>query len=337
MPRVLVAYGFPRWKKPVVRQCVAPRRVIFMAAGEAVPEGSWVVVWGMNPEPGGAGRVLRLEDGFLRSVGLGADIIRPLSWVMDGEGLYYDATRPSELETLLATKRFSADECIRAAALRQRIVDLGLTKYNLGGEEWVRPAGYQRVILVPGQVESDASLAYGSAEIKTNLALLQGVRAENPEAFVVYKPHPDVVARMRLSGQDEARCREWCDAVVTTEALPSLLEAVDEVHVLSSLAGFEALLRGKTVVCYGQPFYAGWGLTRDIHPVMRRQRRLSLEELVVGALLCYPLYLSRDGQRRLTPEEALDALVDWRARKGGREPWWWECYRTVVRIFAGVR
>ncbi|EQD76548.1 Capsule polysaccharide biosynthesis, partial [mine drainage metagenome] len=127
----------------------------------------------------------------------------------------------------------------------------------------------------------------------------------------------DVVARMRLSGQDEARCREWCDAVVTTEALPSLLEAVDEVHVLSSLAGFEALLRGKTVVCYGQPFYAGWGLTRDIRPVTRRQRRLSLEELVVGALLCYPLYLSRDGQRRLTPEEALDALVDWRAREGG--------------------
>ncbi len=337
LPDVLRACGFPRWKKPLVRQCFSPRHVIFSAAGEAVPRGSWVIVWGMSPAPPGAERVLRLEDGFLRSVGLGADIIRPLSWVVDGEGLYYDATRPSELETFLATGDFSPEACVRAASLRQRIIALELTKYNLGGEEWARPTGYEQVILVPGQVESDASLAYGGAGIKTNLALLQAVRRENPGAFVVYKPHPDVVARMRRAGQDEMHCREWCDVVVTTGSLPSLLKAVDEVHVLTSLAGFEALLRGKKVVCHGLPFYAGWGLTQDVRTVARRNRSLSLDELVVGALLRYPLYLGRAGEGRLTAEEALDALVDWRTRSGNRVPWWWEGYRTVVRVFAGVR
>ena len=40
-----------------------------------------------------------------------------------------------------------------------------------------------------------------------------------------------------------------------------LLGIVDEVHTLTSLTGFEALLRGIEVHAYGGPFYAGWGLT----------------------------------------------------------------------------
>jgi capsular polysaccharide export protein len=63
------------------------------------------------------------------------------------------------------------------------------------------------------------------------------------------------------------------------------------VSVWTSLAGFEALLRGRIVVTYGQPFYAGWGLTRDQAPLERRRRRLQLEELVAGALILYPLYV----------------------------------------------
>jgi len=67
---------------------------------------------------------------------------------------------------------------------------------------------------------------------------------------------------------------------------------VNEVHVNTSLAGFEALLREKPVTTYGLPFYAGWGLTNDQGPVpSRRARRLSLDELVAGVLLLYPRYL----------------------------------------------
>jgi capsular polysaccharide export protein len=67
---------------------------------------------------------------------------------------------------------------------------------------------------------------------------------------------------------------------------------VDEVHVNTSLAGFEALLRGKCVTTHGVPFYAGWGLTRDLGPVpVRRTARRSLDELVAATLLQYPRYL----------------------------------------------
>jgi capsular polysaccharide export protein len=62
--------------------------------------------------------------------------------------------------------------------------------------------------------------------------------------------------------------------------------------VLTSLTGFEALLRGCEVTCHGTPFYAGWGLTRDLGRVPdRRGRTLTLDALVAGVLILYPRYL----------------------------------------------
>jgi capsular polysaccharide export protein len=282
-------------------------------------------------------RILRLEDGFLRSVGLGADLIRPLSWVVDTRGIYYDATRPSDLEHLLADTVFSRGLIQRAAFLRERIVAEGLTKYNVGISGWQRPSGAGKIILVPGQVESDASLVYGAPRIRSNIGLLQAVRQTNPDTYVVYKPHPDVIAGLRAKGAGEDEALSWCDEQVADVAMGDLLLAVDEVHVLTSLAGFEALLRGKPVTCYGQPFYSGWGLTIDMIPNPRRDRPLSLDELVAGVLIEYPIYLSRVSDALITPEQALDELLAWRAKAGGVVPWWREYFRMVLRFIVGVR
>jgi capsular polysaccharide export protein len=118
--------------------------------------------------------------------------------------------------------------------------------------------------------------------------------------------------------------------------MADLLDAADELHVMTSLAGFEALLRGKSVVCHGQPFYAGWGLTHDLHPLPRRTRRLTLEELVVAALIRYPCYFSRDGQRLLAPREAVDELIRWREESGASVAWWRHGLRAVLRRTVGV-
>jgi capsular polysaccharide export protein len=193
------------------------------------------------------------------------------------------------------------------------------------------------VILVPGQVESDASLAYGAPGERTNMGLLRAVRAANPDAYLVYKPHPDVLARLRAEGQGEQEAYRWCDELVTDTAMGDLLMAVDEIHVLTSLAGFEALLRGKSVACYGLPFYSGWGLTHDFMPNDRRRRRLTLDELVAVTLIKYPLYLSRDGNSLISPEQALDELLSWRTRTGGKDPWWRGIIRVFLRRIVGVR
>ena len=378
-PEDLAALDFSRWKRPIVRSFFQGSVVRFSRRAEALPVGMTRLVWGRqeagpdsarDPLTQSAGQhgTVRLEDGFLRSVGLGADLIRPLSWVLDRRGIYYDATRPSDLEVLLQTSDFDQDLLARAQALRARLVANGLTKYNVGRACWVRPSGTRgsaaqscladalaehapgtappnhsslerhgkgseprrSLILVPGQVESDASLAYGAPGIRHNLRLLRAVRAANPDAYVVYKPHPDVAAGLRLAGQAEGDAARWCDEVVVDVPMGSLLSEIDEVHTLTSLTGFEALLRGKAVVCYGQPFYAGWGLTVDLLPPSRRHRRLTLDELVAGVLILYPTYVSRTTGRFTTPERALDELLAWRQEKPLLEPIW---RRVIGRLF----
>ena len=334
---MIYALDFSAWKRPVVCRCFPGARVVFITNVAKVPADGVLAVWGMNPVSGELApdvRILRLEDGFLRSIGLGADLIRPMSWVVDSRGMYYDATRSSDLEKLLAETVFADETITRAALLRKRIVAEGLTKYNVGVSGWQRPSGAKNVILIPGQVESDASLAYGAPDIRTNIELLRAVRQANPKAYVLYKPHPDVMAGLRAKGAEEDEALHWCDEQVTDAAMGDLLMTVDEVHVLTSLAGFEALLRCKPVTCYGLPFYSGWGLTRDIIPNPRRIRHLSLNQLVAGVLIDYPIYMSRRSDALITPEQALDELLAWRARAGIAVPWWRQCLRLFLRMGA---
>lgn len=339
LPPRLLAYGFSLRKRAIVRRFVGNSHVCFHNKIRRFPADTALLLWGSQPPWPGLPEgvpVIRLEDGFLRSVGLGADLTMPVSWVIDRRGIYYDATRPSDLEHLLQTTHFDKDMLQRAATLREAIVASGLTKYNVGSGGWQRPCA-ARVILVPGQVETDASIRFGAPAIRTNLALVQAVRQANPDAFIVYKPHPDVMAGLRAHGQGEDEVKHWCNEVVTGVSMGEMLESVDEVHVLTSLTGFEALMRGRKVVCYGQPFYAGWGLTGDMVPVARRMRSLALDELVAGALILYPTYVSRETRQFITPEQALEELLRWRKQARGPMPLWRRGLRAALQIWGAKR
>jgi len=237
--------------------------------------------------------LIEVEDGFLRSHGLGADCVPPLSITVDHLGAHYNPEKPSELECLLQEGTFDALLLERAGRLRQAIVEAGIGKYERSdGLPLARPAGARLHILVPGQVEDDLAVQCGGSGLKSNLELLMRVRAEEPDAFVLYKPHPDVLAGHRRGAIADRTCLNYADKIIEGAAISSLIDMVDEVHVNTSLAGFEALLRGKRVTTHGVPFYAGWGLTRDLGPVpARRTARRTLDEIVAAALLIYPRYL----------------------------------------------
>src|SRR3546814_2089924 len=106
--------------------------------------------------------------------------------------------------------------------------------------------------------------------------------AARPDAFIVYKPHPDVVSGNRMGKIQLAEAQKWADHIAMELSVTSCIDACAEVHTMTSLTGFDALLRGKHVVTYGQPFYAGWGLTEDKLKTGlatgRRKRRLTLEQ-----------------------------------------------------------
>ncbi|MGF6606363.1 hypothetical protein OKW45_001263 [Paraburkholderia sp. WSM4175] len=86
----------------------------------------------------------------------------------------------------------------------------------------------------------DASIRLGTRAIDTADALLREVHRLRPDAFVVYKPHPDVLSGNR-NGLIDAQ--QLADVVDTEADLLSLVDGADEVHALSSLAGFDVLLR----------------------------------------------------------------------------------------------
>jgi len=253
-------------------------------------------------------KLIRVEDGFIRSVGLGSDFLPPASLVFDSRGMYYDPRVRSDLEILLGEAEFGPALVARAQNLAQQLVARGITKYNLTdrGPGIAVPAG-RRAILVPGQVEDDLSIRFGGGEVRTNLDLLSQVRSANPDAFILYKPHPDVMAGHRVGAVPEGEARRFADVVVREASTAALLALVDELHTMTSLAGFEALLRGRRVVVYGRPFYAGWGLTID-QVACGRSRRLSLDELVAGVLILYPRYLDPLTRLPCGPEVVIERL-----------------------------
>jgi capsular polysaccharide export protein len=340
LPQSLQMVGFSKWKHPLVEDFFNGSFTQFAPTPTDSKTRADVVTWGCQHDDAlaqqdNANHLGRVEDGFLRSVGLGAKKTRPLSWVFDDLGIYYDATRPSRLEHILQNEPCAPGLLQRAAALREAICVAGVTKYNLPGTPWKRPAGVERVILVPGQVESDASIRYGAHRIRRNLDLLKAVRERHPMAWLLYKPHPEVLAGTREAGEDEERTSDWCNQVVGDVPFHSLLSEVDEVHVLTSQSGFEALLRGVPVTTYGQPFYAGWGLTedRDLSPDVqaRRTRRLSLDELVAATLIRYPTYVSRITRKFTTPERTLTEIQNWdEVPTQGRTPTWREMIQRLL-------
>lgn len=260
--------------------------------------------------------VLRMEDGFIRSVGLGSNLVAPLSLVVDDLGIYFDARTSSRLEDILQNYNFTQSELVLAQALRQELVAKNIGKYNVGLGGLNLPENLsQKTILIPGQVEDDASIRFGSPELKTNLALIQQVRKNNPEAYLIYKPHPDVVSGNRIGKTKDDDALQYVDHIVTQANILDCIDQVDEVHTMTSLSGFEALLRHKKVVCYGLPFYAGWGLTEDKIPLARRTRKLVLNELVAGAMLLYPTYVDPDSGKIIDAMQALKVLDEQRAQK----------------------
>lgn len=332
-----IAIGYRRWKAENVRAFLAmdSKQTYFVrnarkAAKLQPGPQDRLIAWGANPEneikalaeQSGA-RLLRMEDGFVRSVGLGSDFVPPLSLVLDGTGIYFDPRQPSELEHLLNSRDFSQEDMRRAARVRELIVEQQITKYNI--EPTATPLWQQtdrQVVLVPGQVEDDASIRYGCGDVRTNLALLREARTTCPDAFIVYKPHPDVMVSNRAGKVHHDSAMKYADAIETRLSIVSCLDACDTVHTMTSLTGFDALLRGKKVTVYGRPFYAGWGLTEDRLPIARRTRRLTLDELVAGTLLHYPLYWDWTLKGFTTCEAAIMQIIRQRAalmKQGGLE------------------
>lgn len=272
--------------------------------------------------------IYRVEDGFIRSVSLGSDLTQPYSLVVDRKGIYFDPTCESDLEAILEHHIFSDDEIVRAQKIRHYLVDKKLSKYNLYDNVDLDFPKERVIIVVPGQVEDDASIRYGAFGM-SNLELLRKVRENRPDAYIIYKPHPDVLVGNRVGGVEDSEALAYCDRIVSEVGIDSVLTHADEVHTMTSLVGFEALMRGIHVVTYGMPFYAGWGLSEDLKSCERRSRKLNIDELVAGTYLLYPRYLHPKTLIACEIEEVLEILDQQRQQL--KDSFWIQCRNWLSR------
>ena len=320
---IAAAAGMAFWKREAIAhflwdgEGVPPFLVAARGLARARRAGGALAVWPSRVPPETAADaaavgvpIARVEDGFLRSRGLGAALHPPGSVVVDRTGIYYNARSASDLETLLATHDFPAALVDRARRLRTRVCAAGVTKYGPDAGQMIQLPGGRRTVLAVGQVDDDMSVQLGGAGVGGNLDFLARVRRAEPDAWILYRPHPDVQAGHRKGHLSDAVVLEHADAIDSGAPLMELVQNVDEVHVLSSLTGFEALMRGRSVTVHGMPFYAGWGLTRDLAKASpRRGRQLDVDQLVAGALILYPRYLDPVTRLPCGPELMVDRMA----------------------------
>lgn len=237
-------------------------------------------------------QTLYVEDGFLRSVGMGLLHSRPLSLNFDSSNHFEN--KENHFEQLLGNYKLRTDEIEKAKIYLQLFKDLRLTKYYNSNPfdskfQLSKEAGVKNVLVI-GQVEDDASVIFSTGKIKTNLELIERAKKDNPNAKIYFRPHPDYFFQTR---KDSSSTKISKIVNIITPDVPwySVLSFIDEVYVISSLSGIEAIFHGKTVHVFGTPFYSNWGLTNDHVKIERRSRQLSVEELFYITYVIYPHYM----------------------------------------------
>ena len=258
-----------------------------------------------------------LEDGFLRSIGLGKEE-PPLSIVVDDKGIYYDATAPSRLEALVS-RALSPDESARASALIGSWRSTRVSKYNHAAE--FREKLGERYVLVIDQTAGDASIGYGLADAGSFNRMLEAAVSENPGCAVLVKIHPDVFAGKKKGHfQDKSLAKMPGVRILTEDVHPvRMLEGAQTIYTVTSQVGFEGLLWGRRVRTFGMPFYAGWGLTCDDLPAPCRRGEATVEQLAHAALVEYPRYIDPETGERCEPERLIDYIGS-RRRMRERNP-----------------
>ena len=307
----VLAFGFNDWKfgfcadyLPKYRVAFAPRHFLGRSAKlvtkrlkKNLPDA--IYVWGYvtpkwieNFAKRNKISFIRVEDGFIRSVGLGATHSIPYSLVFDyNGGLYYNNNSKHGLLDILNNFKFNTKILQKSRVCQKTIIEKSLSKYNPSVAKVKNETFKKEDILVLGQVGNDMSLKYGNPEYWTQLKLIDLAIKENPDSKIVYRPHPDVFHGHQNKSISLEKIPSSVEIQEPTGSLIDAIKKAKHVYVITSLGGFEALIYGLKVTTVGTPFYAGWGLTDDKTHIPFRDRKLGLDELFAGAYLIYSNYL----------------------------------------------
>lgn len=257
----------------------------------------------------------QLEDGFLRSYHIG-DLSPLLALIVDQTGVYYESRRASDLETVINDASLDSIDVMRQVKLaRDAILKFQLSKYNHAPDlkDGVLRSDDLARVLVIDQTYGDMSVVCGGASETSFADMLHAALLENPTATIYVKTHPEVSAGRKGGYLTKIKNSERVVVVRDTVNPIDLIQKMDKVYVVTSQIGFEALMCGKPVVCFGVPWYAGWGVTddrvKDSPAWARRTKKRTVDELFAAAYLHYTRYLNPFTHERGTIFDVIEWLI----------------------------
>jgi capsular polysaccharide export protein len=256
---------------------------------------------------------LLLEDGFIRSIGLGVEGFPSFSIVLDDIGIFYDATTPSKLENILLSYDFKSDKplLLEAKSAISLICEHQISKYNHAPKV---AKGFfknerEKQVLIIAQTAGDKSLEYGMGTRFTTKEMIDTAIKENPLSDIYLKIHPDVLSGKKESDIQICEIPKECYLLKEDINPISLLQNFTKVYTKTSQMGFEALLVGCDTVCFGMPFYAGWGVTDDRVDCPRRNRQLKIEEVFAAAYILYSKYYNPITNQKSDLDDTIRTII----------------------------
>ena len=305
-------------------ECISPLREPYQAARVDV-----FTTWGATDSPSHnlarelaaahAKPLLCIEYGFISSLGLAINNSPQHSIIICPDSIYFDATRPSFLESRLNSSDYqiTGEQQTRVENCISNIVRHRITKYNHAPQTDLSnlfPANGRKRILLVDQRFGDNSVEKGLGSERSFQRMLEAA-LRMPDHDIIFKLHPDAISGGQGSylGRLVPKPLPRNITVIDFDVNPfCLFEVVDKVFVCTSQFGFEALMAGKEVHCFGVPFYAGWGLTHDRMAIPRRNRARSLHEIFQLFYIEHSRYFSPTrGVADL--EDLIDYLVESKA------------------------
>lgn len=267
------------------------------------PEGLIAVAgWGHKPTAKEAMQKARewnlpywaLEEGFIRSI---SPEEPSYSLIVDPVGIYYNANQPSLLEDIIK-KGIDKDLLNRGEEFLRMVLKHRISKYN---NYKPLPEGYfprhENRVLIIDQTYSDMSVVLGRADSDTFVNMFHHAVREHPKATIYIKVHPLVIAGKKKGYLyphilKSRLAKNRVRFIVENFNPLDIVENFSTIYTVSSQMGFEGVLMGRKVVCFGMPFYAGWGITEDIQSCERRGIKRSVLEVFTCAYLVYTSYMS---------------------------------------------
>jgi capsular polysaccharide export protein len=336
-------FGIRPWKRQSLLNFLPDKKVVFKNSidlNKLSPEKDFLIIWAtiknLNLEKNLKEQGFNyqyVEDGFIRSSGLGIKLNLPGSLSFSNESIHFDCTKENQLEKMLQNTVCTSEKIDRSKKIidfikKEKISKYGHSKYS----SKLNTNNDKKNILVIGQVEGDASIHFGSKTIKKNKQLIESVLQKENDSNIFFKPHPDVVSKLREGEVENLFLESNNITEVISPPLHDAIEQCDEIHVMSSQSGLDSLIFEKDVICHGSPFYSGWGLTTDLEKIPRRTKKLTLEELISISFIDYPKYYNFKTKKICEIEEILDLIKD-NDFKWPQAPYWMQKMVNIKRMY----